>query len=48
MTPDSKLPAKKGYSTPSLQAYGNLRALTNNVNPLNGMGDGAMAGNAKT
>lgn len=47
MTADSKLQAKKGYSTPSLQIYGNLQSLTKNTGTL-GMGDGAMAGNAKT
>lgn len=47
MTPDGKSETRKAYSPPSLQAYGNLRALTQNVNPT-GMGDGSMAGNAKT
>jgi len=39
--------AKKAYSTPSLQTYGDIRVLTQAVNPT-GMGDGGMAGATKT
>ena len=48
MTTNDKSHKNKSYSTPSLQAYGNIRALTKATNPSGAMGDGAMAGSSKT
>ena len=39
---------KKPFRDPELVVYGDIRRITQNVNPTLGMGDGAMAGNAKT
>ena len=49
MVPDEKATAKKRkkYDRPVLVVYGDIRAITQAVSPA-GMGDGAMAGNAKT
>jgi hypothetical protein len=38
---------RKKYVRPELVVYGDIHAITRSVSPT-GMGDGAMAGNAKT
>jgi len=47
MTTNGKSQSKKRYASPSLQVYGNIRALTKSIGP-NGMGDGGMAGASKS
>ena len=44
----SKPMQKKPFREPELVVYGDIRRITQNVNPLVGMGDGGMAGAVKT
>ena len=47
MKPHTENASKKAYASPLLTVYGNIRVMTQASGPV-GMGDGGMAGTAKT